>query len=236
MSGGEAAVRGKHRHEAAGGGDVGALLELQEGEQAAGDAGIAERHAVGKAEGAHEEVVDRPGTEAADGKERALGAGCGGGAQRLEVEFSLGDEARGGDDVVGLLAGELEREQGGRVERGDGGGCGRGVETVGEFFAGELDQAALQEAGEGKVDLLADDGPEQAVLDGGRLGNAEFLAACDQAGEPKLAGEASEGGGVLFETQEAYDQGVGFDGGARVEGDADGGRGKLETQQGGAGR
>lgn len=206
-------MRGEHRHEAARGVDVGTLFEREEGLEAAGDAGVAERDAIGEAQGAHHDVVDGPRTESAEGEERALGAGGGHEAKRFEVERAVGDEAREGDDVVGFLTGELEREKIAGFEGGDGGGRGWEDEAVGEAGAGEFEEAAFEEAGEREIDLLADDGPEESVVERRRAGDAEFGAAGDEAGEAEFAGEAGEGGGVVVEAEEGDDDGVGFDGG-----------------------
>ena len=58
------------------------------------------------------------------------------------------------------------------------------------------------------IDLLADDGPQEAIVDGRRLDDAELFAVFDEAGETEFSGEAGEGGGVLIETEDAGDDTV----------------------------
>ncbi len=215
VGGGEAAVGRKHRHEATGGVDVGALFEIEERLKSTGDAGVAERHAIGEAEGAHHEVVDGPRAESAQREERAFGAGGGESAERREVEGAVGDEAGERDDVIGFLAGELQGEKIAWIEGGDGGGGGRGDETMREACAGEFEKAALEEAGEGKINLLADDRPQQAVVNRGCAADTEVGAPGDQAGEAELAGEAGECGGVVVESEKRDNDGMSLDGGGR---------------------
>lgn len=215
VGGGEAAVRREHGHEAAGGVDVRALLEREKRLESAGDTGVAERNAIGKAECAHHDVVDGPRAESAKGEKCALGAGGGHRAQRLEVEAAVGDQARERDDVVGFLAGELKAEEIVKLERGDGGWRGWCDEAVGERSAGEFEQAAFKEAREGEVDLLADDGPEKTVVERWRAGDAKIGASGNEAGEAELTRETGEAGGVVVETQQSNDEGVRFDGGRR---------------------
>jgi len=243
VGGGEAAVGGEHRHEATGGVDVGALFEGEKRLEATGDSGVAEWDAIGEAERTHHDVVDGPGAESAEAKECALGAGGGHGAERFEVERAVGDETGEGDDVVGFLAGELEREEIARFEGGDGGGCGRDEEAVGEAGAGEFEEAAFEEAGEREIDLLTDDGPEESIVERGRAGDAELDAAGDEAGEAEFARETGEGGGVVVETEQGDDDAVRFDGGRRRRVSERGGdsradflRGEMKSENGGARR
>lgn len=234
-------MRREHRHEAARGVDVGTLFEVEKRLESAGDAGVAQRHAIGEAECAHHDVIDGPRTETAQGEQRALGAGGGHGAQRFEVEVARGDEARQRDDVVGFLAGELEGKKIARIEGGDGSGRGRSDEAVGEAGAGEFEEPAFEEAGEREIDLLADDGPEESVVERRCAGHAELGAIGDETGETELAREAGEGGGVVFEAEQCDGDGVGFDGGegrgvgkCGRNGGADLFRGEMKLQDGGA--
>src|ERR1700677_4620992 len=118
MGGREAAPWGENGHQAARGIDVRAFLELEQGLEAAGHAGVAERDTIRETERAHHEVIHRPWAEAAYGEQGALRAGGGHGAERLEIEFSLRDEPCGRDDVIGFLPGKLQREQVLRIKHG----------------------------------------------------------------------------------------------------------------------
>ena len=232
MSGGEAAVGRKDGHESAGGVDVGPLFEFEERLQPARHAGVAERHAIRKAECAHHQVIHRPRAEPAHGEERALGARGGHHRQRREIELPRGDESRGGDNVVRFLPGELQRKQVRRFERCDAGRRGRSIKAVGQRRAGALDEATFKEAREGEIDLLSDDRPQQSVKDGGCLADAQFGAVGHEPGEAEFLGESREGGRVLIEAEQADNNRMGF--GRRTGGDfhSDSVRVESEREQG----
>src|SRR5690606_19078636 len=91
---------------------------------------------------------------------------------------------------------------------GDFSGRGWRIQSFGEGPAGEGGEAPLELKGEGQVDLLPDDRPEEPVEHRGRLREAPFGAFGDETGEPEFAGKPRETGGVLVESEEANDDGM----------------------------
>jgi hypothetical protein len=149
------------------------------------------------------------GTQAVHGEQRALGARGGHRAQLREIQLAAGDEPGGRHQVICFLARKLERQQVGGFEPRDGFGRGRNVQSVCQRLARALDQPAFQQAGEGEIDLLADDGPQQAVEHGRRLADAQAGPTGDEAGETELAYGPHEGGGILFQPGETHHERMG---------------------------
>src|ERR1017187_4545041 len=108
--GGCKASKGReYGHEPSRGIHIRALLETQQGLQTACDARVPERDAIGKAQGAHHEIVDGPRPQPVDLEEGALGPGGRREPETLQVEIVLGHKAGNPDEKTGFLSGELER-------------------------------------------------------------------------------------------------------------------------------
>src|SRR5581483_3875062 len=172
--------------------------------------------------------------KAVQSQEGAFSAGGGGLAQRFGIEGSAEDGPGEFEEEAGFLARELQFDEVGVGQRGDGGGVGRGVKAVLQWNAGQFGEAAAENAGKGEIDLLADDGPDEAVENGVGLADAHFLAPRNETGQTEALCQANEGGGVLLQTQEANDKGVSL-GGVAGRGDfsADAIGTEVQREQGG---
>ena len=232
---------GKDAHQAPRGVDVGPHLEFEEALEAARDARVAKGDAVREPKGPHHHVIDRPGDRgrARRGSIRsARVADMWGRAARSRLR-NVRDETRGADKVLGLLPGVLPGAHVGGVEARNGLGFRERVEAAFQHRPGVLDQAALQQAREGQVDLLADDGPQDSVEDARGANEAQPGAAGDEAPDAKLSGQPGEGGGILLDPEHGDCDGVGGPSVSRrfrsVHGDGDKGDAparELERQDG----
>lgn len=194
---------------------------------------VASGHDIAVSVGAHEGVLRRPEADAGQCRERGDHFLCREQADCGQVNAALADRAGELDRVAGLLAAELDREQVALVlQRGEALRCGKGGQREAirlDHAAEPLDQRPLELGGEGDVDLLAEDRPDQRLEGVGDEDGSQAAIALHQPAEDRVVYRyLEEAGYVAIGGEDAPRQ---VAGGGQV-----GGRGlvsqKLDAQAG----
>src|SRR6185295_10885239 len=104
VEGGPAAIGGEGLHQLLHAAPAGGLAEGEETLQGAREAGVAYRQTVLETEDPHQQVLDRPGPEAAHGEEALFDRRRGSARQAVEPQLAVGELARHADEIFSLAA------------------------------------------------------------------------------------------------------------------------------------